>query len=205
MSKAWDFLKKIRRPWLWAAGAAGLVVVLSWAVHSLKGAAPKVPGDEASASVPLFAPEDKPMKVNLKGLDLQTGKWADFPVTIRQSKSRLNQMKQAVLAFLDANRKLDIPPGLSLNEFYLTAQGQAVVDVSTEELAPGSMGFYEELLFIRGLIETLTKNFPEVKEIKLLVNGLDAPTLAGHYALGTSEAAPAPAAGNSNEEAHGNQ
>jgi len=173
--------------------------------RALKSMAPAVT-DADTVELPLFAPEDKPLKVNLKGLDLRTGKWADFPVTIRQSKSRLNQMKQAVLAFVAQGNRLDIPAGLTVNEVYFTPQEGAVVDVSTANLTAGSMGFYEELLFIRGLIETLTKNFSEVRQIKLLVNGLDAPTLAGHYALGTTETATtASAATNSTEDVYGKQ
>jgi hypothetical protein len=192
-------------------GAAGIVVLVAAlvvaAVHfkALKASMP-VEADAKAGEAPLFSPEDKPMKVNLKGLDIKTGKWTDFPVTIRQSKSRLNQMKQAVLAFVDQSGRLDIPGGITVNEFYLTPQGGAVVDVSTDGLKAGSMGFYEELLFIRGLIETLSKNFSEVKQIKLLVNGLDAATLAGHYALGTSEpAGAATSTVNSTKDVYGNQ
>jgi hypothetical protein len=192
--------------WLGALALLALAAAVVLAVHFLRPPSVAALADDPLASAPLFDPGDKPMKINLKGLDLHTGKWADFPVTIRQSKSRLNQMKQAVLAFGDNSRRLDIPEGISVNEVYLTAQGSAVVDVSTQGLQAGSMGFYEELLFIRGLIETLTKNFSEVKQIKLLVNGMDAPTLAGHYALGTNEAAaPLAQAANSTEDSHGNQ
>jgi len=140
-----------------------------------------------SDQLPLYAPGDKPVKINLKTLDAQTGKWSDWPVTIYQSKSHLNQVKQAVLQFVAHSQALGIPPGLAVNEVYLTQEGNAVVDISTDGLSPGTMGFFDELLFIRGLIETLSKNFPQVRAVKLLVDGQDAPTLAGHYALGTSE------------------
>ena len=33
----------------------------------------------------------------------------------------------------------------------------------------------------------MAKNFFEVKQVKVLVDGQDAPTLGGHYALGTSD------------------
>jgi hypothetical protein len=190
-----------------AAGIVVLAAALAAIVHFKDSKAAITVGDDAiTGEAPLFSPEDKPMKVNLKGLDLKTGKWTDFPIVIRQSKSRLNQMKQAVLAFVDQSSRLDIPEGITVNEFYFTPQGGAVVDVSTAGLKAGSMGFYEELLFIRGLIETLSKNFSEVKQIKLLVNGLDAATLAGHYALGTSETAgAAPSATNSTKDVYGNQ
>ncbi|MGH7739185.1 MAG: GerMN domain-containing protein [bacterium] len=160
----------------------------------------------AGGALPLFAAGDKPMKINLKGLDLETGKWADFPVTIRESKSVLNQVKQAVLDFVEAGPRLDIPQGLSVNDVYLSPKEGAVVDISTAGLKAGSMGFYEELLFVRGLIETLVKNFPGIHEVKLLVNGADVSTLAGHYALGTTEAAaPVSSVANGAEAFNGNE
>ncbi|HET9869330.1 MAG TPA: GerMN domain-containing protein, partial [bacterium] len=182
-----------------------LGTALAFHFHGVR--APRPAGIEAlGGSQPLYDPADKPIKVNLKGVNPATGKWSDFPVTIRQSKSRLNQMKQAVLAFLEDAPRLDIPAGLSLNELYWSQHTGAVVDLSTADLPEGSMGFYEELLVVRGLIETLSKNFPEVRAVKILVNGQEAPTVAGHYALGTTEAAaPVAPAANPFEETYGNQ
>jgi hypothetical protein len=80
-----------------------------------------------------------------------------------------------------------VPAGLVLNEFFFTPQGMAVVDLSTAQVVPGSFGFFEETLFIRCLIETLSQNFFEIKQVKVLVDGQEAPTLGGHYALGTAD------------------
>ena len=111
---------------------------------------------------------------------------------IRQSKNRADQMKQAVLAYLEGPRKdpvqVPVPEGTALNEFYFTSSGAAVVDLSTSQVKKENVGFYEETLFVRGLVETLTGNFFEVKQVKILVDGQDQPTLFGHYALSTSEA-----------------
>ena len=165
------------------------VAVSFWLTHYWPGMKTKNLLVSNANQLPLYELGDKAMKVNLKTLDSQTGKWSDLPVTIYQSKSRLNQVKQAVLLFIDYSQELGVPPGLSVNEIYLTPEGNAIVDISTTGLTPSSMGFYDELLFVRGLIETLSKNFPAVRQVKLLVDGQDAPTIAGQYALGTSESA----------------
>jgi hypothetical protein len=183
---------KNRKKYFFLAATAVVVVLAAGAggvyLHGRLMAA-KTADTLVSDQLPLYAPGDKPVKINLKTLDAQTGKWSDWPVTIYQSKSPLNQVKQAVLQFVDHSTSLGIPPGLAVNEVYLTQEGNVVVDISTGGLSPGTMGFFDELLFIRGLIETLSKNFPQVRAVKLLVDGQDAPTLAGHYALGTSESA----------------
>ncbi len=145
-----------------------------------------------SAQAPLFDPHDKPMTVVLKGIDVSSGKVVGYKTVIRESKTRYNQMKQVVLAYLGGPREgkiqVPVPSGMGLNQFYLTAEGSAVIDLSLNGVKPESFGFYEEVLFVRGMIEALTGNFFEVKQVKLLADGQDALVLGGHYALGTSEA-----------------
>ncbi len=140
---------------------------------------------------PLFEPHDKSVTIFLKAVELETGRPYNITTTIRQSKSRFNQMKQAVLAFIQGPRsgkfQVPVPEGLSLNEFYFTPQGLAVVDLSTTQMKKESFGFFEETVFVRGIIEVLSRNFFEIKQVKILVDGQDAPTIAGHYALGTAD------------------
>jgi hypothetical protein len=140
---------------------------------------------------PLYEPGDRPMKVYIKVVEMDNGKFINLQTTIYQSKSRIHQMRQLLLAFLNGPRtgkgQVPVPEGLRLNEFYFTPQGLAVADVSTSAIPAGSFGFYEEVLFVRGLIETLSQNFFEIKQVKVLVDGKESPTLAGHYALGTAE------------------
>ena len=151
-----------------------------------------LPSSQASTPAPLYEPHDKPMAIVLKGVDLATGKFVGARMVIHQSKSRYNQMKQAVLAYLHGPREgkfqVPVPRGMELNQFFFTTDGIAVVDLSLGGVKRESFGYYEEVLFVRGMIETLTGNFFEVRRVKLLVDGQDAPVLGGHYALGTSEA-----------------
>ena len=140
---------------------------------------------------PLFETGDKPEKVFIKTVEMASGKFFNLSATIYQSKSRVNQMRQVLLGFLNGPRsgklQVPVPEGLKVNEFYFTPRGLAVVDVSTAGIPPGSFGFYEEVLFIRGLIETLSQNFFEIKQVRVLVDGKESPTLAGQYALGTAD------------------
>jgi hypothetical protein len=140
---------------------------------------------------PLYEAGDKPMKVYIKAVEMDNGRLFNLEQTIYQSKTRVNQMRQLLSVFLNGPRtgkdQVPVPEGLKLNDFYFTPQGIAVVDVSTADIPPGHFGFYEEVLFIRGLIESLSQNFFEIKQVKVLVNGNEATTLAGHYALGTAD------------------
>lgn len=176
--------------------AAVLLLSAFWGIQRQR--AGKVETLPRSSEQPLFEPHDKPMTIYLKAVEMESGRPFNLTATIRQSKSRFNQMKQAVLAFLKGPRtgkvQVPVPEGMGLNEFYFTPQGLAVVDLAASQVKRENFGFFEEAVFVRGLIEVLSRNFFEVKQVKILVDGVDSPQIAGHYALGTSDAA-VPAAG----------
>lgn len=161
--------------------------------HMRKAEAVKLTASSAAKEIKLFETQDKPWPILIKEVDVENGKAANLGVTIHQSKSRYNQMKEAILAFLHGPRigklQVPVPGGVELNEFYLTRDGFAVVDLSLSNVKKEEFGFYEETLFVRGLIEALSRNFFEVKQVKILADGQDTPTLCGHYALGATEAA----------------
>ncbi|HVZ81967.1 MAG TPA: GerMN domain-containing protein [bacterium] len=165
------------------------VVVLFW-LHGRghHGAGPV----KHAATAPLYEPGDKPATLYLRALDTETGKLVNQTAVIRASRLRANQVKQLLMAFLDGARsgkvQVPVPEGLALNEFYLTPSGQAVVDLSTEGVRKDHVGFFEEALLVRCLVDTLDGNFFEVHSVKILLDGQEVPSLFGHYALGTSEA-----------------
>jgi hypothetical protein len=141
-----------------------------------------------SAGPALYEPSDKPATIFLRVLSPTDGGSQVVPAVIHRSKSRLNQMKQAVLMYLKAPRqglKPLSPPGVVLNEMYLTKAGSAVVDLSVP--ACDTFGFYDEAQFVSGLSHVLTQNFEEVKKVRLLNDGVESGTLTGHFALGTAE------------------
>lgn len=144
----------------------------------------------------LYESGDKPTTIFVKSLDPSNGALSSVPVVIRQSKNRLNQMKQAALAFLKGpnvkNWRGLAPPGTVLNQMYLTSTGSVVLDLTLPE--SGEFGFYEEALLASGLTATMTQNFSEVKRVRLLNDGREEGVLVRHYALGTVESLTSPAA-----------
>ncbi len=176
--------------------AAGfLALCAAWVLMKrgkTRSESPQAPG---AADSPLYEAKDRPTTLFLRGVDDKTGRLVNFPCAIRLSQNRLNQLKQLVLAYFKgtSSGKIRTPvlPGLGLNEIYWTPDNLIVVDVSTASLKSEKTGFWEEMIFVRGLIETVAKNFYEVRQVKILVDGHEGSTLAGHYALGTTESATA--------------
>jgi spore germination protein GerM len=76
-----------------------------------------------------------------------------------------------------------IPPGTTLRALYVTARGQAFVDLSREVATAHSGGSTDELLTIYTIVTVLTANLPAVTSVQILIDGHEAETLAGHVDL----------------------
>jgi spore germination protein GerM len=67
---------------------------------------------------------------------------------------------------------------------YLLPDGTAFVDVGGPTLEAGwGAGSHTELMAVYSVVQTVMANFPEAKQVRLLVNGEPAETLAGHISL----------------------
>lgn len=76
-----------------------------------------------------------------------------------------------------------VPPGTTLRAFYLSAKGEAYVDLSRDVVAAHTGGSLNELLTIYTIVNALTSNLPAVKSVQVLVDGKEVDTLAGHVDL----------------------
>jgi hypothetical protein len=70
------------------------------------------------------------------------------------------------------------PERASLRALYLTGGARAVVDLDQRAFEGG--GAETEAFRIYGIINTLCYNFPEIKSVKILVEGQERETLLGH-------------------------
>jgi Sporulation and spore germination len=77
----------------------------------------------------------------------------------------------------------ELPAGADVKDVFLVNGGMAVVDV-TAALAEGHRsGIFVETLTVASLVKTLTANLPGVTRVKILVDGKERETLAGHADL----------------------
>lgn len=76
------------------------------------------------------------------------------------------------------------PADTVLRGAYLLPGGTAVVDLGGPAFAQAwATGTHQELMAAHSIVQTLTANFPEVRRVRIVVNGTPAETLAGHVAL----------------------
>ena len=92
-------------------------------------------------------------------------------------------MIQALIKGPTASLTRTLPKETELQAFYLTKDGVAYVSFNKaiSENHPG--GSLTELLSIYSLVNTLSLNIPEIEAVKLLIDGREAKTLAGHIDL----------------------
>ena len=143
--------------------------------------------DQAAASslppsiVDDAAPSEGHIQVKLYVLASSGRELATANEVIPLETSLQLQAKRVVELLLE--RSQTIPRGVVLRELFITSQGIAYLDLSREIVANHPGGSSAEELTVFSLTNTLVANFPAVKMVKILVEGREVQTLAGHLDL----------------------
>ena len=91
-----------------------------------------------------------------------------------------SQIVQALLQPPPAPYLAVIPAGTTLRALYLTAGGDAFVDLSAEVSTKHPGGTQAELLTVYAIVNAVTTNLRGVRRVQLLIDGREADTVAGH-------------------------
>lgn len=76
-----------------------------------------------------------------------------------------------------------LPPGTRVRQLYIDGQGIAYVDFSSELRDNHPGGSKAELLSVYSIVDTLVYNFEQIRRVKILIDGSEVETLAGHIDL----------------------
>ncbi|MBZ5547844.1 MAG: GerMN domain-containing protein [Acidobacteriia bacterium] len=76
-----------------------------------------------------------------------------------------------------------LAPAADIRSIYLVAPGAAVIDLNTAFADQHRSGVLDEQLTVNSLVETLAVNVPGVTRVRILVEGNERETLAGHADL----------------------
>jgi hypothetical protein len=76
-----------------------------------------------------------------------------------------------------------LAPGSEIRSVYLIDPGVAVIDVNTDFLDGQTSGILAEELTVASVIQTLSTNVPGLTRVKILADGKERETLAGHADL----------------------
>jgi hypothetical protein len=99
-------------------------------------------------------------------------------------QQRAQELLRALLEiYLSQPSPHPIPPGSEVRDVYLVDPNLAVIDTNAAFADGHRSGILVEELTVTSLVQTLTANVPGISRVKLLVDGKERETLAGHADL----------------------
>jgi len=111
------------------------------------------------------------------------GESAQIPMPSGRQQ-RAEELLRALLSiYLDKNSPHRLGAGAEIRSVYLVDPGVAVIDVNSAFADTHRSGVLVEQLTVASLIQTVSVNIPNLLEVKILVDGKQRDTLAGHADL----------------------
>ncbi len=174
---------------LYIAVAALMVVVLgmglyAWHMRGRAAATPVAAADTRPVAPPTAGPtEQVTLFVAYDDVGVLRAQAARIPLpSVRQQ--RAEELLRALLAvYLDKNSPHPLPEGSDVRGVYLVDPGLAVIDMNAAFSDGHRSGVLSEELTIASLVQTLSANIPSILRVKILVEGKERETLAGHADL----------------------
>ncbi len=110
------------------------------------------------------------------------------PVEIRlplaeDPEQRARQVLNALIVDAPSPQHRTLPLELTLLAFYLLPDGSAVADFSHDLATATPSGILSEQMSVESIARTLEANLPAVRRLKILIQGQEQETLAGHLDL----------------------
>ncbi len=137
---------------------------------------------------PLYAPTDPPLAVKVffpetSGDVLLTTE----DQTIFKSTELANRARQILQKLQEGPHSEALSPALpqdtKVGDLFISEQGTAFIDFSNAISTNHPGGVMNEMATIYSIVDSLTYNLPEIKQVKILVGGVEKETLAGHCLL----------------------
>jgi len=155
-----------------------------YAWHMRKIAAPPVAADTRPLAPPVVGPTEQ---VSLFVAHDDTGTLEAESAQIPMPSGRQQRAEELVRAllslYLDKNSPHVLGPGSDVRSVFLVDPGVAVIDLNAAFADTHRSGVLVEELTVTSLIHTISANTPGVLKVKILIDGQERPTLAGHADL----------------------
>jgi hypothetical protein len=166
-----------------------LLAVLSLGIYAgrMRGRATQVPAataDSRPVAPPVSGPtEQVTLYVAHDDPGILRAQAANLPLPSARGQ-RAEELLRALLAiYLSKDSPHPLAPGAEVHAVFLVAPGVAVIDINSAFANGHRSGVLEETLTVTSLIQTLAANIPGILRVKILVDGKDRETLAGHADL----------------------
>ncbi|MGH9396498.1 MAG: GerMN domain-containing protein [Terriglobia bacterium] len=127
-----------------------------------------------------------PQTVTLYFPNYDTGALVGEARQIALAPSAEDQIRQIVLALVAGSQQSHaraLPPRTILRAVFLTGDGAAYLDFSSDVTSDFPVGIESETLALRSVVDSLAAAIPRVQRVKFLVQGQEVDTLDGHADL----------------------
>ena len=102
------------------------------------------------------------------------------------SSKAVTLLRALTAAYLENSSAHRLGEGADVRSVYFITDNLAVIDLNAEFANNHRSGVLVEELTVVSLVETLAAAFPELKQVRFLVDGKERETLAGHIDLKTA-------------------
>jgi len=154
--------------WHMRGGAAGVETAAS-----AQPVAPPVTGPTEQVTLCIAYDDDGILRARSARIPLPAGR-----------QERAEDLLRALLnIYLDKNSPHPLGAGSEIRGVYLVDPGLAVIDLNSAFADQHRSGVLVEELTMASLVQTLAANIPGITRAKILVEGKDRDTLAGHVDL----------------------
>jgi hypothetical protein len=165
------------------AAALGMSVY-AWRMRGRAAATPVTSTDTRPVAAPVAGPSEAvTLFVAYDDIGVLHAQPAHIPLpSVRQQRAE-ELLRALVALYLDKSSPHPLPVGSDVRSVYLVHPGLAVIDVNAALADGHRSGVLEEELTVASLIQTLSANLPGILRVKILVEGKQRDTLAGHVDL----------------------
>lgn len=188
---------------------AGLVVLGLITLPSLRQAIKRIQGNPRTEQearrevmqIPISTPTDVQVTAQMYWLSATSPDTLEAsPVQLPLSADPVERSKQLLNALIvkaPAPERRTLAADATLLAFYIQPDGTAIADFSDELSSGTPSGILSEQLAIDSITQTLGANATGIRQLKILIHGQEADTLAGHLDLTGVFPVPTPAPANS--------
>ena len=163
--------------------AVAVIVWLLWAGGS-RFNAPAAPGEAGPAAQPPVAERKINVTLFFISVDGLALVGAQREVAFGEPVSeQARRVVEAQLGAPPAPLASAIPEGTTLRSVFVSANGEAFVDLTGDVTIKHTGGALDELFTVYAIVNALTVNLPAVTRVQILIDGKEVDTLAGHVDL----------------------
>ena len=158
--------------------------IYAWHMRGRAAAGPVASGDNRPVVPPVAGPTERvTLFVAYDDIGILRAQSAQIPMpSVRQQ--RAEELLRALLAlYLDKSSPHPLPQGSDIRSVYLVDPELAVIDINAAFADGHRSGVLSEELTVASLIQTLSANITGILKVKILVEGKERETLAGHADL----------------------